>query len=61
MSPAKRDAKQQVNARQRRRLHAQERLAHDRCQAQHAATNVTLGRLQKQYEDLQKGCCDITW
>ena len=37
MSPAKRDAKKQVKARQRRRLQAQERLARDRRQAQHAA------------------------
>jgi hypothetical protein len=37
MSPRTRDAKQQVKARQRRRLHAQERLARDRRQAQHAA------------------------
>jgi hypothetical protein len=37
MSPATRDAKQQANARQRRRLQAQERLARDRRQAQHAA------------------------
>jgi hypothetical protein len=37
MSPAKRDAKHQAKARQRRRLQAQERLARDRCQAQHAA------------------------
>jgi hypothetical protein len=38
MSPAKRDAKKQAKARQRRRLQAQERLARDRRQAQHAAT-----------------------
>jgi hypothetical protein len=38
MSPAKRDAKKQAKARHRRRLHAQERLARDRRQAQHAAT-----------------------
>jgi hypothetical protein len=38
MSPTKRDAKKQVKARQRRRLQAQERLARDRRQAQHAAT-----------------------
>jgi hypothetical protein len=37
MSPAKRDAKKPAKARQRRRLHASERLAHDRRQAQHAA------------------------
>jgi hypothetical protein len=37
MSPATRDAKQQAKARQRRRLQAQERLARDRRQAQHAA------------------------
>jgi hypothetical protein len=37
MSPRKRDTKKQVKARQRRRLQAQERLARDRRQAQHAA------------------------
>jgi hypothetical protein len=37
MSSRTRDAKQQSKARQRRRLHAQERLARDRRQAQHAA------------------------
>jgi hypothetical protein len=37
MSPATRDAKRQATARQRRRLRAQERLAGDRRQAQHAA------------------------
>jgi hypothetical protein len=37
MSPAPRDATQQAKARQRRRLRAQERLARDRRQAQHAA------------------------
>jgi hypothetical protein len=37
MSPANRDANTQANARQRPRLHAQERLARDRRQAQHAA------------------------
>jgi hypothetical protein len=37
MSPATRDATQQAKARQRRRLKAQERLARDRRQAQHAA------------------------
>src|SRR4029450_12982314 len=37
MSPRTRDAKQQVKARQRRRLHAQDRLARDRRQAQYAA------------------------
>jgi hypothetical protein len=37
MSPAKRDAKKQAKARQRRRLQAQERLARDRRQAQYAA------------------------
>ena len=40
MSPATRDAKKQVKARQRRRLQAQERLARDRRQAQHAAQVV---------------------
>ena len=38
MSPAKRYAKKQAKARQRRRRNAQERLAHDRRQAQQAAT-----------------------
>src|ERR671933_1937181 len=38
MSPAKRDAKKQAKARRRCRLQAQERLARDRRQAQHAAT-----------------------
>ena len=38
MSPAKRYAKKHVKAQQRRRLKAQERLARDRRQAQHAAT-----------------------
>jgi hypothetical protein len=37
MSPRKRYAKKQAKARQRRRLQAQERLAHDRYQAQRAA------------------------
>ena len=37
MSPRKRDAKKHAKARQRRRLKAQERLARDRRQAQHAA------------------------
>ena len=37
MSSRKRDTKQQIKARQRRRLHAQERLARDHRQAQHAA------------------------
>jgi hypothetical protein len=37
MSPSKRDAKKQAKPRQRRRLTAQERLARDRRQAQHAA------------------------
>jgi hypothetical protein len=37
MSPRTRNAKQQIKARQRRRLHAQERLARERRQAQHAA------------------------
>ena len=40
MPPAKRDAKKQGKARQRRRLQAQERLERDRRQAQHAATAV---------------------
>jgi hypothetical protein len=40
MSPAKRDAKKQGKARQRRRLQAQERLERDRRQAQHAAKVV---------------------
>jgi hypothetical protein len=42
MSPRKREAKQQVKARQRRRLQAQERLARDRRQAQHAAKVLEL-------------------
>jgi hypothetical protein len=37
MCPRTRDAKQHAKARKRRRLKAQERLARDRCQAQHAA------------------------
>jgi hypothetical protein len=37
MSPNTREAKKQAKARQRRRLKAQERLARDRRQAQHAA------------------------
>jgi hypothetical protein len=37
MSPSKRYAKKQAKARQRRRLHAHERLERDRCQAQRAA------------------------
>jgi hypothetical protein len=37
MSPAKRCANKHAKARQRRRLKAQERLARDRRQAQHAA------------------------
>src|SRR5262249_32238099 len=37
MSPAKRDTRKQGKARQRRRLHAQERLERDRRQAQQAA------------------------
>jgi len=37
MSPHKRDTKKQAKTRQRRRLTAQERLARDRRQAQHAA------------------------
>jgi hypothetical protein len=40
MSPTQRYAKKQVKARQRRRLQAQERLARDRRQAQHAAQVV---------------------
>src|SRR5215216_6731652 len=47
MSPRKRDAKQQVKARQRRRLQAQERLARDRRQAQQAAE-----ALQQALDDL---------
>jgi hypothetical protein len=47
MSPAKRDAKKPVKARQRRCLQAQERLARDRRQAQHAAE-----ALQQALEDL---------
>ena len=47
MSPHTRDAKQQVKARQRRRLQAQERLARDRRQAQHAAE-----ALQQALDDL---------
>jgi hypothetical protein len=38
MSPTQRYAKKQAKARQRRRLHARERLERDRRQAQHAAT-----------------------
>ena len=37
MSPRTREAKKPAKARQRRRLKAQERLAQDRRQAQHAA------------------------
>jgi hypothetical protein len=48
MSPRKRDAKQQVKARQRRRLQAQERLARDRRQAQQAAE-----ALQQALDDLE--------
>jgi len=40
MSPRTRDAKQQAKARKRHYLKAQERLARDRRQAQHAATVV---------------------
>jgi hypothetical protein len=47
MSPCTRNAKQQIKARQRRRLHAQERLARDRRQAQHAAD-----ALQQALDDL---------
>jgi hypothetical protein len=47
MSPATRDAKQQANARQRRRLKAHERLARDRRQAQHAAQ-----ALEQAFKDL---------
>jgi hypothetical protein len=47
MSPRTRDAKQQVKARQRRRLHAQERLASDRRQAQQATE-----ALQQALDDL---------
>jgi membrane-bound lytic murein transglycosylase B len=47
MSPRTRNAKQQIKARQRRRLHAQERLARGRRQAQHAAE-----ALQQALDDL---------
>jgi len=47
MSPRTRNTKQQIKARQRRRLHAQERLARDRRQAQHAAE-----ALQQALDDL---------
>jgi hypothetical protein len=47
MSPRTRNAKRQIKARQRRRLHAQERLARDRRQAQHAAE-----ALQQALDDL---------
>jgi hypothetical protein len=47
MSPAKRDAKKQGKARHRHRLQAQERLARDRRQAQHAAK-----ALQQALDDL---------
>ena len=47
MSPAKRDAKKHAKARHRRRLQAQERLARDRRQAQHAAE-----ALQQALDDL---------
>jgi hypothetical protein len=40
MSPAQRCAKKQAKARQRRHLKAQERLARDRRQAQHAAQDL---------------------
>ena len=40
MSPTTRHIKKQAKARQRRRLKAQERLARDRRQAQHAAKVV---------------------
>jgi hypothetical protein len=47
MSPTQRYAKKQAKARQRRRLHARERLERDRRQAQHAAE-----ALQQALEDL---------
>jgi hypothetical protein len=47
MSPAKRDAKKYAKARKRRYLHAQERLARDRRQAQQAAE-----ALQQALDDL---------
>src|SRR5262252_44850 len=47
MSARTRNAKQQIKASQRRRLHAQERLARDRRQAQHAAE-----ALQQALDDL---------
>src|SRR5947209_19803886 len=47
MSPAKRCAKKYVKARRRRYLKAHERLARDRCQAQHAAE-----ALQQALDDL---------
>jgi hypothetical protein len=49
MSPQKRDATQQAKARQRRYCKAQERLARDRRQAQHAAE-----ALQQALEDLER-------
>ena len=48
MSPRTRDAKQHAKARNRRRLQAQERLARDRRQAQHAAK-----ALQQALDDLE--------
>src|SRR5436190_17289973 len=48
MSPHKRDTKKQAKTRQRRRLKAQERLARDRRQAQHAAK-----ALQQALDDLR--------
>src|SRR5438067_3942011 len=72
MSPRTRDAKQHAKASKRRRLKAQERLARDRRQAQHAAealqqTLVDLGlpedlvaeiegRLRSQHKLLGKIC-----
>src|SRR6187397_2244477 len=47
MSPATRYAKKHAKARHRRHLHAQERLARDRRQAQHAAA-----ALQQALDDL---------
>ncbi len=47
MPPAKRCAKKRIKARHRRHLHAQERLARDRRQAQHAVE-----ALQQALDDL---------
>jgi hypothetical protein len=41
MSPSKRYAKKQAKARQRRRLHAQARLARDRCQVHLSCDGLT--------------------